>query len=66
MAAQAESDHKHHRRGVRTCRARLLELQWSMASSMLFTRMTGMTGPKGSSHAIRMSCSTATRLSTVL
>lgn len=47
----------HDRSGCRhTWRARLLELQWSMASSMFLTRMTGMTGPNGSSHAMRMSC----------
>ena len=39
-----------------TCRARLLALQWSMASSTVFTRMTGTTGPKGSSHAMRIFC----------
>ena len=39
-----------------TCRARLLALQWSMASSTVFTRMMGTTGPKGSSHAMRIFC----------
>ena len=39
------------------CSAKLLALQWSIASSTDFTRTTGTTGPKGSSHASRMSCS---------
>ena len=42
-----------------TCRARLLALQWSMASSTVFTRMMGTTGPNGSSHAMRIFCKPA-------
>ena len=54
------------REKTQPCRARLLALQWSTASSTVFTRTTGTTGPKGSSHARRMSCTAQPARSTPL
>lgn len=39
----------------KTCRPKLLALQWWMPSSTELILITGKTGPKGSSHAILMS-----------
>ncbi len=54
-AVQVPNPLKCWKKKIQTWSAKLFALQWWMPSSIVLIRITGNTGPKGSSQAIRMS-----------